>query len=96
MKTYVKYEIKKSKFTPSISIEYFYNPQNGSTGDRITKIRTSIGTDINLKGPHLLSVHYLHGRSVNLAKTKSQNIISLYYCYTIGDKKKDKKKSNSL
>ena len=96
VKTSVKYEIKKSKFTPSGSIEFFYNPKNGPTGDRISKIRTSVGTDINLKGPHLLSVYYLYGRSVNLAKTKSQNIISIYYCYTIGDKKKDKKKTNSL
>ena len=96
VKTLVKYEIKKSKFTPSASIEFFYNPQNGPTGDQIYKIRTSIGTDINLKGPHLLSVYYLRGQSVNLAKSKSQNIISLYYCYAIGEKKKNKKKTTSL
>lgn len=91
IKPSVKYEIKKSKFIPSASIEWFYNPQNDLTGDRFTKIRASFGIDINLKGPHLLSVHYLYGQSINVAKTKSQNIISIYYCYSIGDKKKKKK-----
>ncbi len=88
IKPSMKYEIKKSKFTPSASIEWFYNPQNGPLGDRFAKIRGSVGTDINLKGPHLLSVYYLYGQSINVAKTKSQNIISIYYCYTIGGKKK--------
>jgi hypothetical protein len=94
LKPSVKYEIKKSKFTPSGSIEWFYNPENGPTGDRFTKIRASFGTDINLKGPHLLSVYYLYGQNINVAKSKSQNIISIYYCYTIGGKKKKEKKEN--
>ena len=92
IKPSLKYSIKKSKFTPSASIEWFYNPQNGPTGDRFSKLRTSIGVDINLKGPHLLNISYLYGQNINVAKTKSQNIISIYYCYTIGDKKKEKKK----
>ncbi len=92
IKPSVKYQIKKSKFTPSASVEWFYNPQNGPTGDRFDKIRGSIGTDINLKGPHLLSISYLYGQNINVAKTKSQNIISIYYCYTIGEKKSKKSK----
>lgn len=91
IKPSVKYDIKKSKFSPSVSAEWFYDPTNGPTGDRFSKIRACIGTDINLKGPHLLSVSYLYGQSINVGKTKSQNIISIYYCYTIGEKKKEKK-----
>ena len=88
----VKYKIKKSKFTPTASFEWFYNPLNGPTGDRFAKIRGSIGTDINLKGPQLLTIAYLYGQSINTGKEKSQHIISIYYSYSLGEKKQDKKK----
>ena len=81
LKPSIKYDIKKSRFTPNASVEWFYNPNNGPTGDRFAKIRSSVGADIALKGPHVLSINYLYGVSVNSAKTKSQHILSIYYCF---------------
>ncbi len=48
----VSYDIKKSIFTPSISVEFFYNPNSGLYGNRIDKMRYTLGTDLELDGPH--------------------------------------------
>jgi hypothetical protein len=90
LKPMLKYDIKKSKFSPYSSIEWFYNPSNGILGDRFTKVRASIGSEINLPGPHSLNVSYLYGKNINGSKFKAQNIISIYYCYLLGEKKKKK------
>lgn len=90
LKPSVKYDIKKNRFTPNASVEWFYNPNNGPTGDRFAKFRSSVGVDIDLKGPHTMSVNYLYGISINSAKDKSQHIISVYYCF-LWEKNKKKK-----
>lgn len=56
LKPGVSYDIKKSIFTPTASIECFYNPGSGIFGNRIDKMRYSIGTDLELDGPHSISI----------------------------------------
>ena len=50
------YDIKKSIFTPTMSVEFFYNPGAGVLGQRIDKMRYTIGTDLELDGPHSIGV----------------------------------------
>lgn len=81
LKPSFEYNIKKSKFSPTASVEWFYNPQYGEFGHRFTKIRASVGFDINLSGPNTMTVKYLYGQNINSTKEKSQNIISITYTY---------------
>ena len=48
IKPSIKYKIKKSKFTPLVSIEYFYNPKYEENGRQFVKYRFSAGTDFDL------------------------------------------------
>ena len=41
-----------SIFAPSISVEFFYNPNSGLYGNRIDKMGYTLGTDLELDGPH--------------------------------------------
>ena len=52
----VSYDLKNSIFTPTMSLECFYNPGTGIFGKRIDKMRYTIGTDFELQGPHTVSV----------------------------------------
>lgn len=52
----VSYDLKKSIFTPAASVECFYNPGSGIFGNRIDKMRYTIGTDLELDGPHAISI----------------------------------------
>ena len=48
LKPSVKYKIKKSKFTPLVSIEYFYNPKFEENGRQFVKYRITAGTEVDL------------------------------------------------
>ena len=50
------YDIKKSIFTPIMSLECFYNPGAGVLGQRIDKMRYTLGTDLELDGPHSIGL----------------------------------------
>ena len=52
----LSYDIKKSIFTPTMSLECFYNPGAGVLGQRIDKMRYTIGTDLELDGPHSIGI----------------------------------------
>lgn len=92
LKPSFKYDIKKNRFSPTASIEWFYNPDYGQFGHQFSKVRASVGFDIDLPGPNTMSVNYLYGQNINMAKDKSQNIISIYYCYLWGEKREKKEK----
>lgn len=57
LKGAVKYDINNSIFTPLFSTELFYNPQYGPDKG-FSKIRLSIGTSLELDGPHKFSIKY--------------------------------------
>tara|TARA_B100001287_G_C22542852_1_gene462985 strand:- start:474 stop:821 length:348 start_codon:yes stop_codon:yes gene_type:complete len=52
IKPHVSYDVKKSIFTPFVAAELFYNPLSGVLGRRIDKMRYTLGTDLELDGPH--------------------------------------------
>ena len=52
----VSYDIRKSIFTPTMSLECFYNPGAGVLGQRIDKMRYTLGTDLELDGPHSIGL----------------------------------------
>ncbi len=56
IKPQVTYDIKKSIFTPFMAAELFYNPLSGPLGKRIDKMRYTLGTDLELDGPHSIGV----------------------------------------
>lgn len=72
---------KKSRYSPSLSGEWFYSPANKALGDRFTKYRLAAGTEINLKGPQELDIKYIFGKSINLPKNATEHILSLTYTY---------------
>ena len=72
IKPQISYDIKKSIFTPFMAAELFYNPLSGILGKRIDKMRYTLGTDLELDGPHSVGVfirldHLLY--AVNPIKT---------------------------
>ena len=75
----VKYKIKKSKFTPLMSIEYFYNPAFEETGRRFVKYRFSAGTEIDLNKKNSVTIAYILDQQYNVAEPKRQHILSLSY-----------------
>ena len=72
---------KKSRYSPSVSGEWFYSPANKTLGNRFTKYRLAAGTEINLKGPRELEIKYIFGKSINLPKNATEHILSLSYTY---------------
>jgi hypothetical protein len=79
LKPSVKYKIKKSKFTPLVSIEYFYNPKFEETGRRFVKYRFSAGTDFDLDKKNSFSIAYILDQQYNVSEPKRQHILSISY-----------------
>jgi hypothetical protein len=90
LKPSLSYDIKKSYFTPIFSSEFFFNPSVGPFGERLTRIRTFFGLDINLKGPHELQVGYFFDQKINLPRSNTRNVLNVQYSYNLSSKKKNK------
>jgi hypothetical protein len=91
-KPQINYDINDCIFTPSISVEYFYNPNFGPQGRIFTKYRAYIGFDLDVNSPHGFSMGYILDRGMNIASNKTKHIFNLSYDYDLGFKKKKKKK----
>lgn len=93
IKPSIDYKVsKKSKMSYHASIDFFYDPINHKGGRQFTKYRTSLGVEINLKGPNTLSIDYLYGRNINDVGHKWQHVLSLTYGFEW--KKKQEKEKN--
>ncbi|MEY4522745.1 MAG: hypothetical protein RIT10_1930 [Bacteroidota bacterium] len=79
IKPSIKYKIKKSKFTPLVSIEYFYNPKYEENGRQFVKYRFSAGTDFDLDKKNSFSFSYILDQQYNVADPKRQHILSISY-----------------
>jgi hypothetical protein len=88
----LSYDINNSVFSPVASVEFFYNPSTGSLGKRFTKMRGFVGLDLELKGPHEVSLGYIYDQSLNLPDPTYRHILNVSYCYKIETKKKKKRK----
>ncbi len=93
LKPSISYDINNSIFSPSATVEFFYNPSYGSLGKRFTKIRSFIGVSLELKGPHDFSLGYIYDQSLNLPNPTYRHILNMSYCYKIQPKKKGKRKT---
>jgi hypothetical protein len=93
IKPSLSYDIKKSVFSPIVSCEFFYNPAQGYWANRLTRIRSFVGVDINLKGPNDLQIGCFYDQKVNLPGLESKYVFSIAYAYNISNK--PKKKANN-
>jgi hypothetical protein len=91
------YDINKSILTPIASLELFYNPTNGPLGSRFTKVRTIVGLELELNGPHEVEFGYLFDNSINLPFPGYKHVFNVSYCYKIKLKNQQKsEKSKSV
>lgn len=78
------YDLKSSFLSPVISAELFYNPNYGPYGQQLTKFRVFAGVDVEMDGPHEISVGYIFDNRINLSRPLTKHILSLGYSYKIG------------
>jgi len=76
----IEYKIRKSRFIPGVSAEWFLNPAYGPSRG-ITKVRVSLGTKIELKGPHEVSVKYQLDKKLRNYSAGMRHVISIGYGY---------------
>jgi hypothetical protein len=76
----IEYKIRKSRFIPGVSAEWFLNPAYGPNRG-ITKIRLAAGTKIELKGPHEISVKYQIDKKLRNYSAGMRHVVSLGYGY---------------
>lgn len=87
IKPSVTYDIKKSMFSPTASVEFFYDPAYGQYGRQFTKIRTFVGIKMDWKKPFDVSVGYMFDGKINLPNPSSRHILSVSLAYKLGEGK---------
>ena len=88
----VKYDIENSIFTPNAAIEFYYNPDNGEFGKQFNKIRTNIGVELELDGPHSVGINLLYDKKINLPNPTNYLIFKLAYSYKLALTKKSNRR----
>ena len=82
------YDINNSIISPTMSVEYFYNPENSALGNRFTKTRYNFGINLELDGSHELTLAYILDQQINLPDPLQKHIVSISYNYKLKSKKK--------
>jgi hypothetical protein len=85
----MSYDINNSIISPTMSVEYFYNPENSALGNRFTKTRYILGFDLELEGAHELTFAYILDQQINLPDPLQKHIFSISYNYKLKSKKKN-------
>ncbi|MDP4797612.1 MAG: DUF2490 domain-containing protein [Crocinitomicaceae bacterium] len=83
LKPEIEYDIKGSIFNPVIGAEFFYNPSYNPNGFEFTKIRFTIGTKLELDGPHSLSFKYQLDKKTDSYSIGARHVLSVSYAYKI-------------
>ncbi|MEJ6776256.1 MAG: DUF2490 domain-containing protein [Crocinitomicaceae bacterium] len=83
LKPAIEYKIRKSRFVPGISAEWFLNPAYGP-GRGFTKVRLAAGTKIEIVGPHEVSVKFQLDKKTGDYRSGMRHVFSLGYSYNIG------------
>jgi hypothetical protein len=95
LKPQIRYDIKKSKWSPIWTIEFFYNPSYGPAGRQFTKYRMFSGAQLDLKGPHNVALGYILDQELNTVRPDTKHILNVSYSLDLGalnkSDKKDKK-----
>jgi len=94
-KPQVSYDIKKSKWSPLWTVEFFYNPSFGPGGQQFTKYRMFAGAQLDLKGPHDFAVGYILDQEINTSRPDTKHIVNVSYSLNLGELKKADKKEKS-
>lgn len=87
----IKYDIENSIFTPHFSAEFYYNPTHGPLGKRFNKIRTAVGLDFEIEGPHDIGLQLIYDKKINLPDPTNYLILKLSYAYKIAFYKKNRR-----
>lgn len=90
------YNIENSIFTPHISAEWFLNTSGGPSYGQITRLRSSLGTDIDLKGPHKMEVGVLFDYKFNKSNLSNVFIVNLGYQCVLKYKEKKKGRRKTI
>ncbi|MCB9426386.1 MAG: DUF2490 domain-containing protein [Flavobacteriales bacterium] len=95
--TAIDYNIKKTKWTPSVAAELFRKDRKGEPVE-LDKFRLTVGMDYEFKKMGELGFFYRMERDLNATYPKTTNILGLGYKYTIKRKKekKDKEEVNTI
>ena len=78
-KPQLSYDLNNSIFTPFFALEGFYNPGTGIFGNRIDKFRYTLGTDLELDGPHEFSFFIRVDQKINSNNNGSKCIVGINY-----------------
>jgi hypothetical protein len=92
LKPQISYDIKKSKWSPIWTIEFFYNPSYGPAGRQFTKYRMFSGAQLDLKGPHNVALGYILDQELNTVRPDTKHILNVSYSLDLGALKKSDKK----
>jgi len=90
------YDIKNSIFTPFFAIEGFYNPGTGVFGRRIDKFRYTLGTDLELDGPHEISFFVRLDQKINSNNNSKKYIAGINYQIDVNKLLKGNSKKGEL
>lgn len=86
-----EYNIKGLPITPSLSAEFFYNPENSVIGKQFNRIRYYAGTTIELTHNQGIELGLFFDQWINGVPRK-RLMYSLSYVISLGAAKKDNKK----
>jgi long-subunit fatty acid transport protein len=79
LKPSLSYDINNSIFTPTLSTEFFYNPELGENGRQFTKMRLAVGSKLELDGPHSVSFKYQLDKRFNDYESGMRHVMSFSY-----------------
>lgn len=91
IKPHLTWNIPKKKFTPELTVEFFYNPIYGPYGRSFNRIRYGANVEFDLPHKQTLTVQYYFGHKFYAKNPYTEHILSLTYSYNW---KKKKKKDN--
>ena len=77
------YDFDNCMFSPLLSGELFYDPSYGPKGPGFKKIRLAIGTSLELKGPHKVSIKYQLDKKLNDFGANLRHVLGLSYSYKL-------------
>lgn len=81
VKPYFTYDVKDFILSPTVSTEFFYDPTHSASGQQIKKIRSHLGTTLDLNSPHEFSFGYYYDWNVNQWNPTNKHIFMLSYQY---------------
>lgn len=87
LKPAIEYKIRKSRFIPGVSAEWFLNPAYGPSRG-FTKLRLTAGTKIKILGPHEASVKYQLDKKIGAFRSGIRHVFSVGYSYSLGYRRK--------